>query len=130
MKSKFQIHVSVLLLLMFVSFLLWCIAAVAHDPLSAQPRSPKWPAARAKHLLAHPVCEVCGHNKDLEVHHIMPYHLKPELELDPKNFITLGVKCPTGNHHFLFGHLGSWQSYNKDVVADAAAWRKKIKERP
>ena len=127
MKSKFPLSLATLaaLVLLMLALLAW-----GHDPLSSAPRSPMWPKVRATHLKAHPVCEVCGHNLDLEVHHIMPYHLKPELELSPDNLITLGTKCPTGNHHFFFGHLGSWQSYNKDVVADAAAWRKKMKERP
>lgn len=96
----------------------------------ASPRSSKWPAVRNKYLAEHPECAVCGHNKDLNVHHVKPFAQYPELELDPRNFITLGVDCPTGNHHLLFGHLGSYLSHNPDVRKDAEEWRSKIQNRP
>lgn len=107
--------------------LLLCVGTLL---LASPPRSGKWPKVREEHLRKHPVCEVCGHDKGLNVHHIIPYHIKPELELDPDNLITLGEECPTGNHHLLFGHLGNWKSWNKDVRKDAAEWRKKIESRP
>ena len=53
------------------------------------------------------------------------------LELDPANLIVLcenwkdGVCC-----HLLFGHLGSFKSFNVDVVADAKLWHDKITNRP
>ena len=95
------------------------------------PRSGKWPAARAAHLEPHPACAVCGGSDKIEVHHIHPFHLHPERELDPTNFVTLceddadGVNC-----HLLFGHLGNFKSFNVDVLTDAAAWQQKIRSRP
>ena len=94
-------------------------------------RSDHWPAARAAHLNGAPTCAVCGGAKNLEVHHIHPFHLHPELELDQSNFVTLceedidGVNC-----HLLFGHLGNFKSFNVDVLADAAHWLAKIQGRP
>jgi hypothetical protein len=100
------------------------------DPtLCGGKRSPKWGPVRIQHLLNHHRCEVCGCTTDLEVHHIQAFHKFPELELDPNNLLTLGERCPTGNHHLLFGHLGNWSCINPDVVADAGYWLKKIQGR-
>lgn len=94
-------------------------------------RSSHWPAARAAHLKDHPTCAVCGGTEKLEVHHIRPFHLHPDLELDPSNFITLCEANKDGfDCHLGFGHLGNFKSFNVDVVADAAAWNAKIKNRP
>jgi 5-methylcytosine-specific restriction protein A len=79
-------------------------------------RSNKWPAARKAHLAAHPTCALCGGDKKLEVHHIKPFHLHPELELDPSNFITLCESTKHGvNCHLFFGHLGNFKQVNEDV---------------
>ena len=94
-------------------------------------RSNKWPTVRKNYLKDHSTCEVCGGNKKLEVHHIRPFHLHPDLELNPSNFITLcenmndGISC-----HLLIGHLGNFKSVNNDVVRDSLIWAKKIKNRP
>jgi hypothetical protein len=92
---------------------------MAGKPEASRRRSPKWPALRAAHLGRHNSCAVCGFRKHLNVHHIFPFYLFPHEELDPGNLITLGEKCPTGNHHLLFGHLGNWSFFNADVRSDA-----------
>jgi hypothetical protein len=67
----------------------------------------------------------------LDVHHIRPFHLHPDLELEPSNLITLceadkgGVNC-----HLFIGHLGNFKSFNVDVKADASYWREKFQTRP
>ena len=88
------------------------------------PRSSEWSKVRNDYLEKHPTCAVCGTNKKCEVHHIFPYHLKPELELNQKNLITL---CRP--HHLLFGHLMSWKSFNKKVISDTQTWKKKVANR-
>ena len=94
-------------------------------------RSPKWPSVRLKHLLAHHSCAACGSTTDLEVHHKKPYHLHPELELDPTNLLTLCESDKNGvNCHLLFGHLGDYHSYNPNVSEDAINWYIKMKARP
>jgi len=95
-------------------------------------RSNKWPAVRKKFLAENPACAVCGAtNGKREVHHIHPFHLHPELELDPTNFITLCENKKDGvNCHLLFGHFGNFKSVNVNVVEDSKIWNKKIKERP
>ncbi len=62
---------------------------------------------------------------DLNVHHCRPFHLHPDLELNPANLITL---CR--NHHLWWGHLGCWRSWNCHVQSDCETWRDKIKNRP
>jgi len=95
------------------------------------PRSGHWPTVRKYHLQMHPVCEVCGGSQKLEVHHIRPFHLHPELELSPSNLITLCEANKGGaNCHLFVGHLGNFKSFNIAVMSDAASWAGKIKARP
>lgn len=90
-------------------------------------RSPKWEEVRKRHTKS--FCEACGSKNGvlnrLNLHHIKPFHLFPELELEPSNFITLCRTC-----HFLFGHLRSWKSYNVTVLEDARYLLNKINNRP
>lgn len=83
-------------------------------------RSKDWPKVRAQHLKDNPSCAACGELKTLEVHHIKPFHLHPELELDPNNLITL---CETASNgivcHQNIGHNGNYKDVNEDVVEDA-----------
>lgn len=89
-------------------------------------RSPKWSSVRKKHLNNNGTCAVCGRTKKLEVHHIRPVHLFPDLELDPSNLITLCADpC-----HLMFGHLMDFKSWNKEIEKDSTDFLKKIKNRP
>lgn len=88
-------------------------------------RSPKWRTVRQDHLRANARCAACGRTRDLEVHHIKPVHLFPELELDPNNLITL---C-SNSCHILFGHLMDFKSWNPIVRQDCESFEKKIASR-
>lgn len=91
-------------------------------------RSSRWPAVRAAHLRANPRCAACGTKDKLEVHHIFPFFLHPELELVGTNLLTL---CETGgNCHLMIGHLKNWKSYNLEVRKDAEVLCRKIQARP
>ncbi|GCE15893.1 HNH endonuclease [Tengunoibacter tsumagoiensis] len=107
-------------------------------------RSPEWPRVAHEHLRHEPACVVCGHlGKGLQVHHIKPFHLFPELELDPNNLITL-CEIKGRTHHLLIGHLDDWESYNKRVREDTKLyshqsataikanphWQKEVAQRP
>jgi len=85
-------------------------------------RSPKWAAVRQVHLEEYPRCAVCGRAKHLEVHHVEPFHLSPELELDPLNLLTL-CDHPAGSCHLIFGHYGDWSLWNPTVRNDAEYYR-------
>lgn len=89
-------------------------------------RSSKWAGVRKNHLTKHPLCTACGKNKNLEVHHILPFHLFPELELEESNLITLcdGNKC-----HIRIGHCFNWKAYNPFVINDSLFQYQRIIER-
>lgn len=92
-------------------------------------RSSHWPAVRKAHLEKHPACEVCGHSGErVNVHHIRPFHLHPELELEPTNLITLCEDEHFVNCHLFIGHLGNFSGWNPGVVMDAALFKHKLKE--
>lgn len=107
-------------------------------------RSSEWGRVEKEHLLREPACLACGHKgHGLQVHHIKPFHLHPQLELDPNNLMTL-CEIKGRDHHLLLGHLDEWESYNENVKSDVkhfygmtaaqikahAGWQKKVKMRP
>lgn len=87
-------------------------------------RSGAWPRVRREHLAQEPACAACGRTKQLEVHHIQPYHEHPELELDAANLITLCADpC-----HLVHGHLLNWQRANPHVREDSARYLGRMHE--
>lgn len=84
-------------------------------------RSPEWPAVRKAHLDANPTCAACGGTANVEVHHIKPFHLFPDLELVDSNLITLCEK-PGHSCHFVFGHYHDWYKYSPDVTTIVASY--------
>ena len=101
------------------------------DPtlLGSVPRSSEWPKVVKAYRDKNPNCAVCGKGSSLlnpiNIHHVRPFHIHPELELDPMNLITL---CRVD--HLIFGHLKNFKSYSVDVREDAQAWNTKINHRP
>ena len=81
-------------------------------------RSPDWDKIRDAHLRLHSVCAVCGGSEELQVHHIVPYHIQVSLELEASNLITLCMGRL--NCHLHVGHGGSFRFYNPNVLKDAA----------
>lgn len=92
-------------------------------------RSSKWPTVRKNHLAKHPCCAVCGGTEKIEVHHIVPFHENPSLELEPSNLMSLcesrsfGLVC-----HLLVGHCGNYKKINPDVIEDAKIWNDKLQK--
>jgi hypothetical protein len=84
-------------------------------------RSSLWEGMRNRTVATTPYCVICGKNKNLQVHHIRPFHLWPELELTPENLVVLCQAC-----HLTWGHLGDWKSFNLDVEKDI----ERIRNRP
>ena len=103
--------------------------------VGASQRSSRWPAVRAKYIAdGHDKCEACGTTRDLNVHHIQPFSVRPDLELDPRNLITL---CRV--HHLKIAHDAdgpggmarpNWSSSNPNVRRDAERMRLKLKATP
>ena len=109
-------------LLFHVGMVLVMLITIA---FAAEPRSGKWPTVRKAYITAHPTCEACGVDGDLEVHHVRDFKLYPELELEPTNLITLCPRC-----HIVFGHLGDFKAFNPCVREDAARHLSEVKARP
>ena len=78
-------------------------------------RSSKWPAVRRNFVKSNPYCAACGTTRELEVHHVVPFHIEPARELDIENLMTLCNDC-----HLYIGHLKDWTSYNLHARQDAA----------
>lgn len=94
-------------------------------------RPAAWKELARKHLIQHPTCACCGSESALQVHHIRPRWLYPELELAPHNLITLCESYRYGlNCHLVIGHLGNWSRTNPHVVDDAAEWRRRFAMQP
>ena len=90
------------------------------NKMQSSDRSPLWAKTRAAYLKSNPKCAVCGSDKKVEVHHKQPFHIHPELELDPANFISLCESKSTLNCHLIIGHGGNFKDVNPDVEKDAA----------
>jgi hypothetical protein len=81
------------------------------SPKSLPKRSAKWNSIERKYLELHPFCSSCKTTINLNVHHILPFHLFPEFELDMNNLLTLCRIC-----HFLWGHGKDWKAYEPNVL--------------
>lgn len=82
------------------------------------PRDPHW-HRDSRLWLRGKVCAATGWSVQLQVHHKRPFHLFPELEMDPDNWIAL-TECPAFEAHFEIGHFRNWKKWNPNVDADAA----------
>lgn len=84
---------------------------LTHNVTITATRSSKWRHVRHKHITSHPECAACGCLEENHVHHIKPFHLFPELELESTNLLTLCPRC-----HLTFGHFYNWSDHNPCVV--------------
>ena len=87
--------------------------------LGAGQRSGRWQSVRRAHLVEEPACVACGRDRDLEVHHVLPFSNDPTLELDPENLVTLCKR-----DHLTFGHFGDYRRHNPQVRRHAEQYRK------
>ena len=93
-------------------------------------RSGQWPTIRKKFLKKNSSCELCLGKTKLQVHHIIPFNIRPDLELVEENLITLCTRKKYGvNCHLLVGHLGNYRSMNINCLEDVLVWREKLLNR-
>ena len=93
-------------------------------------RSGKWRKVRKMHLKKQPDCQICGLRRKVEVHHVIPFHVAPHLELRPENLVTLCENKKYGiNCHLLIGHLGNYRKFNTDFQMDAVVWNMKLRSK-
>lgn len=90
-------------------------------------RSSHWKKVREDFLDENPFCAACGSHKNLQVHHIRPYHLWPELELDPSNLISLCMD--TDDCHLHIGHGGNFSCYNPRVKENAESFKRSTSDK-
>ena len=88
-------------------------------------RSSEWPKFVKTIKKERGRCAICSKKKGLEGHHRLPFHLYPKLELDPANIIILCRR-----HHFIFGHLEYWKSYNTQIAETINYFKFLLKSRP
>ena len=97
---------------------------VAHsllrEKLKNSSRSSHWPFVRAAFLKSSPTCAACGGTKLLQVHHVRPFHLWPELELQHSNLIALCMGKE--DCHLFIGHGRSFSRWNPEVREHAAQY--------
>jgi hypothetical protein len=70
----------------------------------------QWRKVRNIHVREEPYCQMCGIRKKLEAHHVVPWHLSPELRFERSNLITL---CR--DDHYRFGHFLHWKDMNPNI---------------
>lgn len=79
-------------------------------------RSEKWPSIEKDIINKYKCCAACGSIQHLQVHHIQPFHLHPELELQESNLIIL---CMSENEcHLRIGHGDLFRAYNPLLMKD------------
>lgn len=88
-------------------------------------RDPRWREVRAEHIQKEPVCQACGKDIKLDVHHIIPVGIDKTKELDSDNLITLcNQPC-----HLVFGHFMSYYCYNGAVREMVTEYRTALERR-
>jgi 5-methylcytosine-specific restriction endonuclease McrA len=93
-------------------------SSILRERKKAKTRSPKWATVRDHFLEGYPTCAACGSKRLLQVHHVEPYHLDPERELDLTNLIGL---CMSRHEcHLRLGHGGFFEAFNPIVRTHAA----------
>lgn len=75
--------------------------------------------AKKLHVKEFPECAVCGSTRDLEVHHVTPVHINPDLATNELNFITLCDSTNNGCHRW-FGHFGNFTKLYNIYVREYA----------
>lgn len=93
------------------------VHSTLREKSKSRKRSSQWDETRDAFLAKHPLCEACGGDKSLQVHHVEPFHLHPEMELLESNLITLCMD--EHDCHLKIGHGDSFKCYNPNVREDA-----------
>lgn len=99
----------------------------SNRPPDYSTRSVKWNDFR-KEFIVGKTCAACDGSRALDVHHILPVHIRPDLEFDESNLIVLCDDAWKNCHHRI-GHGFHWKSYNPNVIDDAAASLRSIQSR-
>lgn len=102
---------------------------VAPRTVAGRPRSPHWPKFRDEFLRGK-ACAACGKTESLNAHHILAYHLHPELELVASNLCPL-CEAVTACHYVCGHRAESWSVNTTDpwkVAEEYGRFLKKIRD--
>lgn len=102
-----------------------------YDLVTGKPRHKDWYKKSRIFITKQPWCSACGVKelKNLVVHHKIPVHIAPELEMVETNWKVI-CETPSMNCHLYIAHLKIWTSYNKDIDEDCERMLLKIRNRP
>jgi hypothetical protein len=103
------------------------IQSKIREKKKSKERSPEWNRVRDRFLKEKPFCASCGGKKELQVHHIEPFHVRPDLELDYSNLVVLCMG--RWDCHIKIGHGSSFKFFNKDVIPNATEIKNDPKSR-
>lgn len=78
-------------------------------------RSSQWRKVREKHIKENPRCAICGLKTKLEVHHKIPFHYAPDLELEIDNLVTLCENKKWGINCHLLCHRGNYSDFDPNI---------------
>ena len=95
--------------------------SVRHEKAKEKTRSPKWQGVRDEFLKKYPKCSACESDDHLQVHHVKPFHVHPELELVETNLI--GLCMSPDECHLAYGHAGNFSYWNPKVREQTALAR-------
>src|SRR5438874_1242024 len=77
---------------------------------------PNWKSIEESDIARVGRCQFCLSRIKLQVHHIIPVHVRPDLNSEPINLIVLCEPC-----HLRFGHLGDFKRYWDPEVRSRAS---------
>lgn len=98
--------------------------------VGGQKRSPDWREVRKNHIKEFPNCYCCGGTENLQVHHIIPFSIASELELESHNLLTLCSSKKYGVHcHLLIGHCGNYREWNPFAPLEGKLWNLRLQHR-
>jgi hypothetical protein len=90
------------------------ISSAARDLAVSSKRSAEWPSVEKEFLRENGACAICGAKQRLQVHHKVPFHLRPELELQTSNLVTLCMSF-SRECHLRIGHGGDFRAFNPSI---------------
>jgi hypothetical protein len=114
MKIKKILHSSIIMVMLLTTV------------VTGEERSPEWARVRKSFAQKHQRCLICGiEKKSLQIHHVVPFSINPDLELEKNNLIPLCTSKYWGyNDHLVVGHAQNFKLENPWVLLDIVEARK------
>lgn len=81
-------------------------------------------AAMAEYRKSHPVCEITGSKKKVQIHHIVSIWANPDLAANQDNFIALSASA---HIHLIYGHDGNFGKKYVSNIKEIAEKMRAIK---